>query len=327
MWKDPYTFSICRFSSLFSLISFNSFFITSIFVCCFSYVGVWNLYRLLNILYPKNQKFFAYFVLYLPSLIFWGSGIMKDSFVLGSTCWITYSFFKVFIERKNILINTFFIILNGYIILNSKSYILISLFPGILLWLNSAYLNKITNKVFKIILFPIILSSIILAGFYIYSNISSSMGVYGNMNSAIQQAQIIQGDLLREEQYGKNNYNIGSFDGSLRSLIGVAPIAIFTAIFRPLLWEVGSPTMLFSAIENTILIIFTISVIGRVRPIKLFKILLKEPYLTYCLVFSLLLAFGVGIAGTNFGALVRYKIPFMPFLFSMLFTLKKKISN
>ena len=26
-------------------------------------------------------------------------------------------------------------------------------------------------------------------------------------------------------------------------------------------------------------------------------------------------AFGVGIAGTNFGALVRYKIPFIPFFF------------
>jgi len=30
-----------------------------------------------------------------------------------------------------------------------------------------------------------------------------------------------------------------------------APLATFTALFRPLLWEIGSPTMVLSAIENT----------------------------------------------------------------------------
>ena len=42
------------------------------------------------------------------------------------------------------------------------------------------------------------------------------MGVYGDVDSAIQQAQVIQDDLLREDQYGGNNYNIGELDGSLR---------------------------------------------------------------------------------------------------------------
>jgi len=32
-----------------------------------------------------------------------------------------------------------------------------------------------------------------------------------------------------------------------------------------------------------------------------------------------MLAFGVGIATANFGALVRYKIPLVPFYFSALF--------
>ena len=34
------------------------------------------------------------------------------------------------------------------------------------------------------------------------------MGVYGNVDSALEQAQIIQEDLLREEQYGGNNYKL-----------------------------------------------------------------------------------------------------------------------
>ena len=76
------------------------------------------------------------------------------------------------------------------------------------------------------------------------------MGVYGDVDTAIQQAQVIQEDLLREEQYGGNNYNLGQLDGSVGGLLSVAPVAIFTALFRPLFWEIGSPTMLLSALEN-----------------------------------------------------------------------------
>ena len=149
------------------------------------------------------------------------------------------------------------------------------------------------------------------------------MGVYGNVNTAIQQAQVIQDDLLREDQYGGNNYNIGQIDGSIFGLISVAPVAVFTALFA-LFWEIGSPTMIFSAIENTILIIFTLITLLRTSPVKLFKILINEPFLFYCFIFSLLFAFGVGIAGTNFGALVRYKVPLMPFFISMLFIVYEK---
>ena len=149
------------------------------------------------------------------------------------------------------------------------------------------------------------------------------MGVYGEVDTAIEQAQVIRSDLLRSDQYGTNNYDIGKFDGSLISLVSVAPNAIFTALFRPFLWEVGSPTMVFSAIENFILIIFTLYTLLRVSPFAVFRTFLKEPFLLYCLIFSILFAFGVGIAGTNFGAMVRYKTPLLPFFFSLVYIVGK----
>ena len=79
MWRDESTFSVSRYSAFFCLLGAKSFIITSFIVCCFSYIGVWKFYRLLNILYPGYEKGLAYIVLFLPSLAFWGSGIMKDS--------------------------------------------------------------------------------------------------------------------------------------------------------------------------------------------------------------------------------------------------------
>ncbi|MBL0145287.1 MAG: hypothetical protein IPP48_05575 [Chitinophagaceae bacterium] len=40
---------------------------------------------------------------------------------------------------------------------------------------------------------------------------------------------------------------------------------------------------------------------------------LKDPTVIYCLLFSLLFALFVGVTTSNFGSLVRYKIPCMPF--------------
>jgi hypothetical protein len=323
MWRDPSTFSVSRYSALFYLLGAKSFIINSFLVCCFSYVGLWKFYRLLNTLYPGNEKGLAYIILFLPSIAFWGSGIMKDSYTVSSACWLTYNFYMVLILRKKVLVNSMFLLINLFIIVNMKPYVVLSLLPGIILWLNSAYLKQIKNIFLKILIFPLISVVILLIGVYVFQNLSSLMGVYGEVDSAIEQAQVIRSDLLRSDQYGSNNYDIGKFDGSFISLISVAPNAIFTALFRPFLWEIGSPTMVFSAIENFILIVFTFFTLIRVSPFTVLRTLLKEPFLFYCLIFSILFAFGVGIAGTNFGAMVRYKTPLMPFFFSMIYLLSR----
>ena len=327
MWRDPSTFSVSRYSTLFYLIGAKSFIITSFIVCCFSYIGVWKFYRLLNILYPGYEKGLAYIVIFLPSIAFWGSGIMKDSYTVSSACWLTYNFYRVFIARKKVITNAIFLLINLFIIINIKPYVILSLLPGIILWINSAYLKKIKNLFLKILIFPVLSVVIFFVGIYVFQNLSSLMGVYGEVDTAIEQAQVIRTDLLRSDQYGSNNYDIGKFDGSLISLVSVAPNAIFTALFRPFLWEIGSPTMVISAIENFVLIVFTLFTLLRVSPFKVLKTLLKEPFLSYCFIFSILFAFGVGIAGTNFGAMVRYKTPLMPFFFSMVYLISRHLNK
>jgi len=200
-----------------------------------------------------------------------------------------------------------------------------SLIPGMVLWINSAYLKKIKNPFLKTFIFPIFVLVFGFLGFYSFNNIAGQMGVYGDVDSAILQAQVIQDDLLRSDQYGDNNYNIGKLDGSLVNLLSIAPVAIFTALFRPLFWEIGSPTMVISAFENTILLLVLLSFLIKTSPFRLFGKIISEPFLLYSLFFSIIFAFGVGIAGTNFGALVRYKIPLMPFFLSSVYLLRKKL--
>ena len=82
--------------------------------------------------------------------------------------------------------------------------------------------------------------------------------------------------------------------------------------------------MVISAIENSILLIFTVLLIIRLNPFKFIRENLKEPLFVFSVLFTLLFGFGVGIASTNFGALVRYKIPLIPFYFTTMYLIYKK---
>jgi hypothetical protein len=81
--------------------------------------------------------------------------------------------------------------------------------------------------------------------------------------------------------------------------------------------------MALSAIENFILLLFTIYIFTLTSFRKMLLIIKNNPLILYSVIFSLMLAFGVGIATANFGALVRYKIPLIPFYFSALFLIYK----
>jgi hypothetical protein len=332
IWRDSGSFAVSRYSVLFSLLGFKSFFVTSLLTAAFTYIGMWKLYRLFTFNYPDTKKALAICILFMPSLLFWGSGIMKDSYVLAAACWFSYNFYHVFITRKKILINALLLTFNISMIMTLKPYVILSILPGALLWLNSAYIKQISSSFVKILVMPLLGVIILGSGFFLYSNLSSLMGDYGNIDQAVEKAKIIQQDLLREEQYGGNNYNLGEIDGTAAGMSSIAPLAIFTALYRPLFFEVGSPLMVISALENTILLFFTIFLFFKTNPRKIIRIILSEPLLLYSIFFSLLLAFGVGMASTNFGALSRYKIPFMPYYFSAIYLVyylntKKKKGN
>ena len=319
IWRDTSSFSVSRYSVIFSLLGFKSFFVTSLLTAAFTYIGMWKLYRLFTINYPDTKKALAICILFMPSLLFWGSGIMKDSYVLAAACWFSYNFYHVFITRKKIFLNALLLIINISIIMTLKPYIILSLLPGALLWLNNAYLKQVSSTFIKMMAVPILGVIILGGGFFLYRNMGSLMGDYGNIDQAVEKAQIIQQDLLREEQYGGNNYNLGEIDGTAGGMTTIAPLAIFTALYRPLFFEIGSPMMVISAFENTVLLLLTFILIFKTSPRKMIRTILREPLLLYSIFFSLLLAFGVGMASTNFGALSRYKIPFMPFYFSALY--------
>jgi hypothetical protein len=70
---------------------------------------------------------------------------------------------------------------------------------------------------------------------------------------------------------------------------------------------------MLSALEALAFIYFTIKAF-RIRGVsKTFTLIGRDPTVLFCLIFSLIFAFAVGISSYNFGSLSRYKIPCLPF--------------
>tara|TARA_X000000950_G_scaffold61189_1_gene74511 strand:+ start:3090 stop:4436 length:1347 start_codon:yes stop_codon:yes gene_type:complete len=324
IFRDTMTFNVSRFSVIFYVLGAGSLIITNFLCAIFSFIGVWKLYVLFNSIFKGISKELAFIILFMPSTLFWGSGIMKDSFVLGSLCWLTANFYMGVIVRNKIIKNTVLMIFNFLIIVNLKPYVAVGVIPGMLLWINASFITSFKSSFVKFFLRPLVMVFIVFSGLFVVNNLSTfGLEEYENVDQTLGQAQVIQQDLLRSEQYGSNNYNIGTIDGSISGMLKVAPLAIFTAIYRPLIFEVGSPAMLISAIENSVLILLTFLALIRTNPLHTYRLISKNPFLLYCVIFTLIFAFGVGIASTNFGALVRYRIPLIPFYFSVILIMRK----
>jgi hypothetical protein len=125
---------------------------------------------------------------------------------------------------------------------------------------------------------------------------------------------------ISNEQDG-SGYTLGDFDPTLMGMLQMAPAGINVTLFRPYLWEARKPIVMISALESLLFLIFTIVAIVRNNPIRMIQRILADETLQFCLIFTLIFAFAVGISTSNFGSLVRYKIPCLPFYTTFLIIL------
>lgn len=327
MMDDPETFFVIRFITPFVFLSFKSYIITSVFTAWFAFTGIWKLFRVFYYYFPKYEKQLAIAILFLPSVLFWGSGIMKDPITLCGIGWYTYGVYMVFIRKEKIFPNILSVAFGIFLIMSTKPFVIIAFLPGSMIWLFFARIKSINNKVVRTVIMPFLIALFLYLGSLIMSSLSTSMGEYSNLNSILEKAAITQQDLLREEAYGSNSYNIGTFEPTVAGVTPKIPAALMAGLFRPYIWEAKNLVMMISGIENSILILLVLYCFYRVGIFKFFKIIFSEPLLIFSFLFALFFAFTVGLATANFGALVRYKIPILPFLVATLFVTLNKVQE
>lgn len=313
MWRDPTSIFVGRVYSPLMLLTSNSFLLSTVVAAIIGFTGLWKLYQMFCEIYPGLERKFAIAILYFPSVLFWSSGILKDTITISAVGWIMYCFYKFAIQFKFKTHYFIVIVLASFLVINIKSYIFAALLPGLLIWFFFGKLKTIKSSFVRIIIAPILIGVLVFGFAFFMSGISAAMGDYGDINKTMEKAQVTQQDLTRGEQYGENYYNIGEFEATPMGIISKAPIAIVSGVFRPFIWEASNPFILLSGLESLFLMSFLVYCIFRTGFFKFFRNITKDPLLIFSLSFIIIFGFGVGLATANFGALVRYKIPLLPF--------------
>jgi hypothetical protein len=312
----------CQIVGLFAPFCFNTYSVIALFFALISFNGIWHLFLVLNSLYPNLHKKTALSIFYLPSLFFWGSGIMKDPLVLAGLGWFTYAFYFGLVKRERPLKCTILGIISVYLLFGVKPYVIGCFFPPMVIWLYLLYIKNIKNLVVKTLF--TFLAVVLSIGFLsLFANLlESSTGYkFNDLNSVTQRIEITNRWIQSVTREEGSSYDLGENDGTVAGNLALAPQAIFTSLFRPFIWEIRNVVALLAAIESSWIFIVTLIVLIKVGIFRTVKIILADPTIMFCLLFSIILSFIVGISSGNFGTLVRYKIPMIPFYISAMYAI------
>jgi len=311
IYNDSHT--IIRFNAFLRLFSFGYYNVHTAFMCFISLIGFVCIYKFfINYMKDKSKElFFAVFL--LPSVIFWCSGVLKEGlliFGLGLLLYYSYSMINI----RFSFIALFWIFVSLIILMFLKFYILITIFPLLIIYL------IINNFHFK--RSGLIYSAVVLLGVFVGLNIQFIFPDFNILTILVNKQQDFIH--LAKAMNSGSIIEIGILEPNFWSFVINAPMAFFNTLFRPFFFESISPFIIMAGFENLLILVIMIFCILYVNIRKT-----SANLFWFCLYFVMITFILTGLITPVMGAIVRYKVPALPFLIILFLLIldKEKLLN
>jgi len=364
LYNDSHT--IIRFNSLLRIFSFGYYNVHTVFMCFISLSGLVAIYKTFSPYLQGKQTALAIVVFLIPSVLFWGSGVLKEGFLFLGLGMLLYYFHRGLREGFRLKF-ILWILVSLVLMAFTKIYVLVAIIPGLVanFWIFKTSEKYISLKYLLVLFFyiacglntqkifpahdPLELLTIKQNDFI---NLGNGGVVLKNKNRDVYIAPDHKSDIVYNKGDNKVSLRKGSSyyywerpnmqdtvfvtnsqdtstykvfsdiprSGSLIkiqrlepnawSFLKNSPVALFNTIMRPHILEARSPLLILPALENFMFALIFI--------IALFFIKRNIPHLQMaflCLSFVLILFTITGLITPVLGAIVRYKVPGLPFLF------------
>ncbi len=364
-YNDNHT--IIRFNALVMLIAFGSFHVHTVLMCFVSFLGLSALYKSFCQYFPDKKNFIYAAVFLVPSVVFWGSGVLKEGILLFATGFLVYTFFQVFIFRKFTLWYLVLFCLSVVLQLVNKNYLLLALCPPLLCYFMVQYF-----RIRKIIFFFFIAHGIVFITGYGLLQLMNKAPLQSLVNKRRDFINLSHGGIFvmndkvlirvdperktyldtlgndhfrmkagssymywRLDNFNDTLYISNSADTSVYNLVWDLPVAgsalkvsqlephlfsffkhipeaLYISFLQPLIYTAGTYPEKMAALENIgILFCLFIGLIFTSRN----KV--DVSWLMLCGWYVLILYLIIGFTTPVAGAIVRYKVPALPFLLLM----------
>jgi hypothetical protein len=312
-YSDPSSYTVGAIGAVLAIFTFNTYLPTAALFAFIFFSGSWAMFRTFAGLYPNLTKPIALATLFIPTTLLWGSGIYKDTICMFGLGWLTYGVFRFLVQKDFSIKNILLAVISFLLIALVKIYILLAFIPALGMWVLFNYTQPIKNKETKNIIKLLSVLVVVAASFFLMSTYSNQLGQYSLDNLANKAEETREWIHYSSEAQDGSSYNLGEVDPSFGGMLTKFPQAVNVTLFRPYLWEVKKPIMLLSALESLLFLILTVKVIFSVGVRNCWRIISQDPTIQFCLIFSIIFSFAVGLTTYNFGSLSRYKIPGLPF--------------
>jgi hypothetical protein len=310
-WFRPYDHGlrndnriVIRINAVLHILSFGNYFLHALIFIFLSFLGLFFMAKLFyDISESKIKAYVAAFL--IPSVFFWSSGVLKEAlliFALGIFCWAVYKLAKAFSW------STLCLLLVGFGLLSSlKIYVLFALLPALLFW----FIWMKFQLFWKALLTFLIAGVVLYFGVtLLHPNFDFISLLVGKQHDFINLAKTYHaGSAIHMDYLGNNSW----------SILKAIPLALFHVFTLPWFSHVKSPLYLFSIFENLIFFsLIPLSIFYFEKPNKS-----SMKFIVFSLIFMLTLFTIIGLTTPVIGALVRYKMPALPFLFFVLLSFIK----
>jgi hypothetical protein len=304
-YSEPRALFFVKFVSIVNLVTSDNYWLTSCWFSLISFFGAWALWHRLAKFFPEQKTiaFVAFCV--FPSVVFWSSGLIKESIAMPALFYLSALFLDVWFKQRI----TIFQLLGGFI--------------GLwMLWgLKYYYAAVFLPVVFTCIVYRYILSRWMRSAKTMYEALLW-LGVFTLLMLVVSfthpnfypqrfmEVIVSNHDIYRQYSAPGDMIDFGTLEPDAGSLLLKAPLALLSGLFRPHIFEAGNVFQWAAAIENFFLFVIFIAALRNLRTGFRSK---HTILLLAAIVYISVLCVFLTLSTPNFGTLSRYRVGYLPY--------------
>jgi len=315
---QPRALFMIKVVSVVNLLSHDNYWISALYFSFFSFAATWILVRTI-IQFNASLRYAAVVsFLFFPSVVFWSSGLIKESLAMASLFLLIAVYLKIWMYKRLRWWEYLLILVNLWLLWRLKYYYLAVFLPiataslavRILFkgrWRTALVVARI-GVWFAVLLLPLTVIATLRPNFLPERFLQVVVSNYREYHRLSDPEDLIY-------------YN--RLEPTIRSIVENTPCALISGLYRPFYWEAGTLLKQLTALENILLLLLSTGALINVA--KLYRSPNRLLLFSAGLYIVLLCVF-LALSTPNFGTLARYRVGFLPF-FILLISIDNPLLN
>jgi len=287
--------TFCRF------LSGGHFIVHVVLINILSFLGLFAWFKAMKQLIPLKPNWLICFVYLVPSVLFWGSGLLKEGLLLLGLGFAMLGFQRLMFKEKAATA-TIMMMLGMMLLAYIKVHVLLTMLPFlVVLFIIREYASKYALLGFASMCF-LLIATVLLVPMLVPS--------FHPTDALLEKMHSFQ-QLTGEAKAGSNYVLSTDSSNDISGLIKLIPSAWAVSALRPFPWEIHGIFTILPLLENMLffmLLLFFLLKLWRNKSEVTHRdqlLALLYFFLCFCTVQFIL----CGLVSFNFGALSRYRMP------------------